>query len=181
MPNAVFNDARTDGLRRVPWRSRASMPTERYRRAKMNRPARANGCRGVVFSPAISVCLVEWRRSGSRQCSESPSLSSTFVNRCLRLRRCRLCHRIRRRDRQRIFEKRRMAVGKFSGTRLIAELWFLKTHAPGSQEAVSFVGKGAGITAMFRAGVANPVRREFGRTSCRRDRRVPCGLAATPL
>src|SRR5271166_6399733 len=32
------------------------------------------------------------------------------------------------------------------------------------------------------AGVApNPVHREFGRTFCRTDRRVPCGLAATPL
>src|ERR1700676_5306845 len=28
---------------------------------------------------------------------------------------------------------------------------------------------------------SSPVRREFGRTFCRRDRRVPCGLAATPL
>src|SRR5271166_5923695 len=27
----------------------------------------------------------------------------------------------------------------------------------------------------------NPVHREFGRTFYRRDRRVPCGLAATPL
>src|SRR5437660_8889116 len=28
---------------------------------------------------------------------------------------------------------------------------------------------------------ANPVHREFGHTFCRRDRRVPCGLAARPL
>jgi hypothetical protein len=27
----------------------------------------------------------------------------------------------------------------------------------------------------------NPAHREFGRTFCRTDRRVPCGLAATPL
>ena len=27
----------------------------------------------------------------------------------------------------------------------------------------------------------NPVRREFGHRTCRMDRRVPCGLAATPL
>jgi hypothetical protein len=27
----------------------------------------------------------------------------------------------------------------------------------------------------------NPVHREFGHRSCRMDRRVPCGLAATPL
>jgi hypothetical protein len=29
--------------------------------------------------------------------------------------------------------------------------------------------------------VSNPVRREFGRTFCRMDRRVPYGLAATQL
>jgi 'Cold-shock' DNA-binding domain len=27
----------------------------------------------------------------------------------------------------------------------------------------------------------NPVHREFGRTFCRTDRRVPCGLSAKPL
>jgi len=30
-------------------------------------------------------------------------------------------------------------------------------------------------------GAPNPARRESGRTICRRDRRAPCGLAATPL
>jgi hypothetical protein len=39
------------------------------------------------------------------------------------------------------------------------------------------------ITLELRHGntIPNPVHREFGRMFCRTDRRVPCGLVATPL